>query len=198
MSLAILMLAAGASSRMQGRDKLLERIDGQPLLALQIARARHSGAPLVVTHRPGDAARLALLTPLAGADLRLVPVPDAAEGMAASLRAGVAALGPEVSAVMVLLPDMPDIDVKDLETMRAAHAAHPTRVIQATAACGTPGHPVIFPRSFFPALEGLSGDRGAKPVLAKADPLRIPLPDRHAVTDLDTPRDWADWRAARG
>jgi CTP:molybdopterin cytidylyltransferase MocA len=44
----------------------------------------------------------------------------------------------------------------------------------------------------------LSGDEGARAILRRHPPRLLALPGRHAVTDLDTPEDWARWRAARG
>lgn len=80
------LLAAGASSRMGGRDKLLECIDGEPLLrraarALLASRADETLAVL----RPEDDARRAALE---GLDVKIVENPGAAEGMASSIRAG--------------------------------------------------------------------------------------------------------------
>jgi hypothetical protein len=85
---AILLLAAGSSSRMRGADKLLERVDGVPLLLRQARVALAAGVPVIVT-LPGD--RPARTAALAGLDLVTVPVPDAALGLSASIRAGVRA-----------------------------------------------------------------------------------------------------------
>jgi CTP:molybdopterin cytidylyltransferase MocA len=63
-----------------------------------------------------------------------------------------------------------------------------------------PGHPVLFPARLRPALLRLKGDQGARDILrTEADQiLPLPLPGSRAVTDLDTPEDWAAWRALRG
>lgn len=194
MSLVILLPAAGASARMRGADKLLETLGGTPLLARQAARALETGARVIVTLRPGDTARAAALRPLACARLALVDVPDAAEGMAASLRAGIAALPPGAEAVMILPPDMPDLTTEDLARVIDARAAHPDAILRATSADGRPGHPVIFPARLFPAIAALRGDTGARVILAAESPVSIALPGSHALTDLDTPEDWAAWR----
>ncbi|WP_369022861.1 nucleotidyltransferase family protein [Rhodovulum iodosum] len=194
---AILILAAGASARMGGRDKLLEPVAGRALLRRQVEAALATGAPVVVTLPPGADARRAAL---AGLALRCVEVPDAAEGMAASLRAGVAALPADADAVMVVLADMPEIGAAALAAMLKAGHAAPGAILRATAPDGTPGHPVIFPRRLFPELGRLSGDRGARDIL-KAQAGRVvavPLPGDQALTDLDTPEDWAAWRAKTG
>ena len=194
---AILIPAAGASSRMRGGDKLLEPVAGTPLLARQTALAVATGARVLVTLRPGDDGRKASLDGIAPLDCKVVP--DADEGMAASVRAGALwATGIEATGLMVLLPDLPDIDADDLALMMAAADAHPDRILRATDIDGAPGHPVIFPHRVFAALSGLKGDAGARDLMKNDRPERVVLPDHHATTDLDTPEDWARWRARTG
>ncbi len=195
MSLAILLPAAGASARMAGRDKLMERVGGVPLLARQAARALATGAPVYVTVREDRPARIAALT---GLDIRLVTVADPGQGLSASIRAGVAALPPGITALMVLLPDLPDIETADMRAMIAAHAAQPGRILRAVAEDGTPGHPTIFPRKLFDALVNLTGDTGAQALLQQEGFTPLVLPGKRAITDLDTPDDWANWRAQQG
>lgn len=194
---AILIPAAGLSSRMRGRDKLLEKLGGVTLLARQVGRALSTGAPVLVTLGPEAADRQAVLRNLGHDNLSLVPVADATEGMAASIRAGVAALGAGARPVMILLPDMPDITTSDLTLMMLAHSADPDRILQATGTDGTPGHPVIFPHRLFPRLLDLRGDRGAKAIVADETPQYLALSGRRALTDLDTPEDWQAWRDAQ-
>ena len=187
---AILVLAAGASSRMRGADKLLEPIDGTPLI-LRAARAARAAASEVIVALPaGDAARRAWLADLA---LRTVDVTECA--MAASIRAGVAAC--RADALMLHLADMPEIGADDLEAVARAWRGTDAPALRATAADGTPGHPVVFGRSLFPALAALEGDGGARDVLAGAAVATVPLPARRALVDLDTPEAWAAWRRER-
>lgn len=191
-NLAFLLLAAGASSRMQGRDKLLERIDGQPLLTLMCQRAIASGLQTFVTLPDANHPRAALIegaTP--------VIVPDAQEGMSASIRRGVAALPASTEGVMLLPADMPEITIADIQQL-ARHFDRPDGpILRATAADGTPGHPVLFPCRLFDALQQIHGDQGARAVLQGESVQTIALPARHALTDLDTPEAWADWRSRR-
>jgi len=185
------LLAAGASRRMAGRDKLLEPVDGDPLLRRQ-ARAALAAAtgPVAVTLPPDGAARRAAL---AGLDLALLPVPEAAQGMSASLRA--AASWADTRALILCPADMPEITTQDFETMAKAYDGTPLR---ATTADGTPGHPVVFPPVLLPLFARLTGDEGARRLLRTHPPGLVALPDAHATTDLDTPEAWADWRAKTG
>lgn len=193
-SVAILIPAAGRSARMRGRDKLLEPVEGVPLLRRQADIARRTGAPVMVTLPPAHAARLAVLAGLDG--VRITPLPEAPEGIAASIRAG-AGWAREIGAqgLMVLLADLPEIGTDDLHAMMRGFAAAPSTPLRATDASGLPGHPVILPARLYPALAGLSGDRGAGVLLKRERPAEIALPGRRATTDLDTPEDWAAWRA---
>jgi len=126
-----------------------------------------------------------------------VIVENAGDGMSASIRAGVAALGSE-TGVMILPADMPEIDTADMCHVLAAFADTTDRIMRGASADGIPGHPVLFPRRLFSRLKKLRGDQGARDILA-GDPAQIvALPAQHAVTDLDTPEDWTAWRAARG
>ncbi|WP_294621047.1 nucleotidyltransferase family protein [uncultured Roseovarius sp.] len=190
-SIGIVIPAAGASSRMRGCDKLLEKVDGQPLLARQARRALATGWPVLVTLRPGDARAEVIPDGVARRE-----VPGAAEGLAASLRSGAAwAESLNLTALMVVLADLPDLTTEDLETIAAAFSEDPNRIIRATDDSGKPGHPVIFPAKHFEAMQILRGDDGAKPLLAQDPPRLCPLPGLRATTDLDTPEDWAAWRA---
>ena len=195
--MALLLLAAGASARMRGRDKLLEPVEGQPLLRRQALAALATGARVYVTLPPGADARRAALEGLA---VEIVEVADAASGMAASLRAGMAALPKTCRAVLVVLADMPELGEDDFRMLFNAFegdAAAP--ILRGAGADGRPGHPVLFPRRCFDELAALNGDQGAKPVLAAhSDEVRlIPLPGQRALTDLDTPEAWDHWRKAQ-
>lgn len=194
--IAILMLAAGSSSRMRGRDKLMELVDGQPLLRRQVLRALPTGCRVYVTLPAAPHARYAALE---GLDCTAISVPDAREGMNASLSAGLRALPAETQAVMVLLADMPDIDESDLgDTLRRVEPASQTLIWRATTQDGRAGHPIVFHKSLIPALMELSGDQGGSAVVrAHRDRTTLfALPANHARTDLDTPEAWAAWRAA--
>ena len=190
--LMIAILAAGASARMRGADKLLAPVGEMPLLRRVALTALELGCPVIVTLPPDRPLRHAAL---AGLDLRLLEIADAAEGMAASFR-GVARAAGHASGVMTLLGDMPELDAADLQTVRAAWDG--TGVVRGASIDGVPGQPVILPRHLFPALAALTGDTGGRSVLAGEDVRLIPLPDQRAVTDLDTPEDWAAWRARTG
>ncbi|RMH49998.1 MAG: 4-diphosphocytidyl-2C-methyl-D-erythritol kinase [Alphaproteobacteria bacterium] len=194
--IAAIVLAAGSARRMRGADKLLEEVEGAPLIA-RIARAC-LGAGLAAVHvvlPAGDRARRAAL---AGLDLDIVDNPLAAEGMSSSIRAGMAAIDPETDAVILVLADMPEIGAAHLRRLVAAYdPAGGREICRAVTASGRPGHPVLFGRRFFEALRGLAGDMGAREIIRAAEGhvVDVPTPGEGAATDLDTPEAWAEWRA---
>jgi CTP:molybdopterin cytidylyltransferase MocA len=192
MKLAILLLAAGQSSRMRGADKMHEPVDGRPLLTVMAERAQATGVPVWVTLPAADHPRTSLLPDGAAA----VAVPDAPRGMSASIRDGVRALPEGIDAVMILPADMPEITSADLSQLVTAYRGG---ILRATTEDGIPGHPVIFPKECFADLQDIQGDQGAKGIIFAYDGRidLIALPGRHALIDLDTPEAWQEWRAQR-
>ncbi len=197
----ILITAAGASTRMHGTDKLLQTVDGEPLLRRQAARAL-AASPLVgVTLSPEHPKRILAL---AGLEVKTHVLADAAEGMAASLRQAARSAptyrgNHTATAIMVVPADMPDLTTADMRKMIEAHAATPEAILRGAAADGTAGHPVLFPHDLWGELLTLRGDQGARQVLMRFSDrvVAVALPGGNATTDLDTPEDWANWRATR-
>lgn len=190
--LLILILAAGSSSRMRGGDKLLEQVAGEPQLRRIARRALASGCPVRVVLPPDRPMRAAALQ---GLDLDQKTASDSAEGMAASLRAGAAGWH---GALMILPADMPEIDTQMIMQMVDLHQENQAGILRG-ASLGRPGHPVILPADLVPELAQLSGDEGARSLIARhRNRLQlVDLPGAAALTDLDTPEDWAAWRTSR-
>lgn len=193
--LPILLLAAGQSRRMGGRDKLMEPVAGQPLLRVMAKRACDAWlGPVIVALPPAPHPRHAALD---GLTIHRIAVPDAAEGLSASLKRGLQALPKDAPAVMILLADLPDLTAEDMQAVaQAVDLASDVLIWRGATPEGAPGHPVIVARALFPEIAALSGDQGAQPVIRRhADRVAlVPLPGRHALNDLDTPEDWAAWR----
>lgn len=197
----VLLLAAGRARRMRGRDKLLQRVDGAAILRSRAEAALATDQQVIVVLPPQAQEhaqeRRAVLEGLA---VRIVIAEHAGTGMAASLVAGVAALPSEVHGVMVLLGDLPELRAEDLGAVMTAARSAPNAIWRGASEQGIAGHPVFFPARIVPELGKLSGDAGAKEVIrAHSGDLRLcTLPGHRAITDLDTPEEWAAWRAARG
>ncbi|MCY4287867.1 MAG: nucleotidyltransferase family protein [Aestuariivita sp.] len=189
--LSILILAAGQSRRMRGRDKHLELVDNIPCTELIARQAIATGLDvrIVVPDLIGERARA-----LSG--YHLVPSPNTQNGMACSLKSGLESLPNNVSAVIILLGDMPEITQSDLQQITETFDQVDKGIIQSTTFSGEPGHPVLICRRYFPELMELTGDQGAKKVIqAHSDDIYyLRLEGNRAHNDLDSPEQWEEWR----
>lgn len=187
----ILILAAGGSTRMRGGDKLLEDVDGIPLLRRQAMRAIATGHRVFVALPCKDHPRQVSLQ---GVDVTCLIVPEAAEGMSGTMRAAVKQL-PDTGSFMMLLGDLVAIETADMQTIFQACHDNPDYLIWRGATDeGKPGHPIIFHGSLRPRFDRLQGDGGGEVLV---NPLRAQThltPIHGARLDLDTPEDWENWR----
>ena len=148
-----ILLAAGASRRMRGKDKLTEQIEDMPLIRRSALRLLASGADeVIVVIRSDDPARHASLI---GLDVKAIENPLAVEGMGASIRAGMSAISSKADAALISLADMPDLTTAGYDKLIAAFSPEDAReIIRASDEAGTPGNPVMFGRRFFESLLG--------------------------------------------
>ncbi len=184
-----IILAAGSSRRYGAANKLLQTLGNRPLVNHVVTAARRAdvdGITLVVGH---DAD--AVIDVVEGASV--VHNAEHASGMASSLAAGIAALAPAVDAALVLLADMPWLESDHLNRVVQRYRQLPDDAIVTPVFSGTRGHPVLWPRAYFPELLSLQGDRGARELLRlHADRVRTVAVDDDAVLrDVDTPSDLA-------
>lgn len=192
--IAQLILAAGQSRRMRGDDKLLMQVAGLPLLRRQCLMARATGQPVFVALPAADHPRAAVIADL---DVQVICVPAAAQGMSASLRDAVAQL-PACEGILLILADLVALTTADLQAVLAARHSAPAHLIwRGATQDGKPGHPVLFSAALRAGFAALQGDQGAAPLVQahQGQTCLVPLPGQHARLDLDTPEDWARWRA---
>ncbi|MCC4246721.1 NTP transferase domain-containing protein [Stappia indica] len=179
------LLAAGQSRRAGGVNKLLARIDGEPLVRIAAKAALASGLSglTVVTGHMAEEVAAAL----SGLDVALVQNPDYADGMAGSIRTGVKALGPDADAAMILLADMPGITAAVLDRLIEAYRPHEGVTLVLATTHGKRGNPVLWDRSHFDALARLEGDTGARHLIGQnASAMREVEIGEAARLDLDT------------
>lgn len=187
-----LLLAAGRSSRM-GRNKLLiEDAAGRSMVARTLGHLLGSGVrrPVhVVVGHEAPLLRAALLRTASTDDVRVVEARDHAEGLSASLRAGLASLPEDATAVLVCLGDMPLVGAPVIDSLLAAFDPEAGRSVVVPTAGGVRGNPVLWGRRHIPALLVLTGDAGARRLFeALAGELReVETDDTAVLRDFDTP-----------
>jgi len=185
--IAGILLAAGASTRMGGANKLLLPYRGEPMVCGPARALLEAGLRpvVVVVGHDADAVERAL----EHLPVHTVVNPDFREGMGASLRAGVEALAPDAEAVAVALGDLPTLSGRSVRAVVEAFRASP-RGIAVPVFRGRRGHPVVFDLCRYrAALAAVHGDRGARAVVAAhpGDVLEVPVDDPGVVQDVDTP-----------
>ncbi len=197
---AVLLLAAGRSTRMGGPNKLLAETDGQPLVvhAVKAAHASQAVEVVVVLGHMADEVKAAVEKAAPPKSrLRFVQNPDFAEGLSTSVRAGIATLGKEIDAAIVQLGDMPGVNAALLDRLMAAFSPVEGRSICVPTVGGKRGNPVLWDRRFFAEMDKLAGDSGAKHLIGEHADLvcEVEMAGEGAVTDIDTPEALAAWRA---
>ena len=185
---ASLVLAAGAGSRFGG-GKLLAQYRGAPLLHAALAAARAAPADEITVVTGADAGAVAAAVAAFDPAIRIVHAPDHAEGMAASLRTGIASLGPQVEAAFVFLGDMPRVPHAVLAPLAQAVAAGAPAA--APVFQGRRGNPVVLGRALFGEVAQLRGDLGARPILQRlgAEVALVEADDDGVLFDVDEPGD---------
>jgi len=181
------LLAAGRAERFGG-DKLLARLTEVDPVTVGEAACRNLLAAIpdvVAVVRPDDD-RLASILEAAGA--RVIRCANAADGMGASLACGVRAAS-DAAGWVVALADMPWIRPETIARVSAAIAGG--AIVAAPFHLGERGHPVGFAKGCAPMLMALTGDEGARSVLAAHQQImvRIDVDDPGALRDVDTPSD---------
>ncbi len=183
----VLVLAAGQSRRMGARNKLLEPVNGVPMIvhAIETALASEAGPVIVVTGHQADAIR----TALGDRSVIFTHNPDYAAGMSTSLRAGLRVLPPDADGVLVQLGDMPTIRPEHLNRLIAAFNPVEGRAIILPTANGKRGNPALFARRFFREMAQVTGDMGARQIVTEhADQVcEVALDDAAIFLDVDTP-----------
>jgi molybdenum cofactor cytidylyltransferase len=185
------VLAAGSAARFGG-GKLTAPYRGRTLVEAAVEAALAAPVEAAVLVVGADAQAVAAAATRAGdARLHVVEAADHAEGMAASLRAGIAALPPDAEGVLVFLGDMPEVPSSVLAPLARALAGGAPAAAPVHA--GRRGHPAAFSRSLFPVLLALTGDRGARGLLDGLGPalVEVATDDPGVLTDVDTKGDLA-------
>ena len=128
-----------------------------------------------------------------GLGIKLVHPDSGINQMSVSIIAGLHAAHHSSKGILILLPDMPLIETADINML--IENFHHEKIIRATNQYKEPGHPVLFPKSLFPAIMTTKGDNGPREVIAMNEDLLklVKLDNEKAMFDVDTPESWDQW-----
>jgi len=191
--IAAIVLAGGRSRRMAPRNKLLiaDR-EGIAMVARTVDQVLASRARPVVVVTGHDAPGVEAA--LAGRAVRFAHAPDYADGLSASLRAGLGALPPDIEGVVVCLGDMPLVTGAMIDRLLAAFDPEEGRAIVLPTFHGKQGNPMLWAAEFFDAMRAVAGDVGARHLVgAHADRVaEVEMGDEAVLRDFDTPEALAE------
>ena len=192
----ILILAAGQSTRMKGRNKLLINLNGKTIIenvAYQSFKSKASSVSIIIQEKHPEIANLLSSLPIKILKTRFKNI-----GIGFSISKGIELIKEnDPHGVLIILGDMPDITTKDINQMIDAFINNSLqKIIRACSQNMIPGNPVLFPKSFFELLLKLKGDQGASQILNNYGEMikYIKLPDMNALTDIDTQEQYDDWK----
>jgi molybdenum cofactor cytidylyltransferase len=194
--IAAIVLAAGQSRRMGAANKLLEPVNGKPMMlhAVDAALKTTANPVIVVTgHQPER-----IKDAVKGRAVTLAHNPDFADGLSTSLRAALSVLGDEVEGVIVCLGDMPAVSSDHMSRLIAAFDPEASRSIIVPTVAGKRGNPVLWHRRFFTQMADISGDVGARHLIGENEEslFEVAMDDGAVLEDLDTPAALEAYRAA--
>ena len=181
----VVVLAAGASTRF-GSTKQLVRVNGRPLMHNVVSRAVELAGHSVTVVLGAHAGELAPLLKHSPASISVNR--EWNEGIASSIRDGVAHIPTTSDGVLLMLADQAAVTTEDLRRLAGAWRRNPTAIVSAQYA-GTLGVPAIFPRWCFRELNELRGDRGAHSLLQRHIDRVVRLAMPSAELDIDSPED---------
>jgi CTP:molybdopterin cytidylyltransferase MocA len=170
-----------------GTPKALVRDDdGSSWLLRSVEVLRRGGCYAVTVVLGAESAQAARL--LAPEDVAVVVAEDWAEGMGASLRAGLGAIeDSDAFAALVHLVDLPDVTAGVVTRLVDAGAQPGAHVLARASYAGVPGHPVLIGRAHWAGVRAsASGDRGARDYLARHDVTLVECGDLASGQDVDS------------
>ncbi|WP_394769130.1 NTP transferase domain-containing protein [Lacisediminihabitans sp.] len=180
--IAGVILAAGAGTRIGSPKALLRTADGEPWLARAATLLRAAGCDPVIAVLGARAAEAA---PLAPSWAEVVVADRWADGMAESLRVGLAAAA-ETGAVaaLITLVDLPDLPL--VVALRVLGEDADASTLRQAVFDGRPGHPVLIGRAHWAAVSAeVTGDRGARTYLVAHDATEVECGDLFDGRDID-------------
>ncbi len=195
---AIVILAAGTSSRL-GTPKQLLELGGEPLIRHTVRNAEASSACVIVLVVGSRAEEVAAAA--GDGEHRVIVNSAFAAGQSTSMIAGLQALGDDIDAVIMMLGDQPTVQPGLIDRLIERFNATGAPIVRPSYNDG-PGNPVLFAKDLFPDLNRVTGDLGARDLIrARKDVVDVLVIDQPMPPDVDSEADYAElkrrWERAR-
>ena len=193
-TVSAILLAAGESRRMNGINKLMLAVEGEPLLRRMVKTllASHLAEVVVVLGHQADEARL-LLHEL---EVRTVVNSDYREGQMSSVHCGLEALTRPCDGVMICLTDQPLLTAQDIDVLIDAFGRHGGSIVVPTYQ-GRRGNPIVLAYAHRAQILGGGRNLGCKQLIERNPELvsTVEMDTDRVVFDLDTPEDYENLQA---
>lgn len=187
--ISLIILAAGKSSRMRGRNKLLARIDGKAMIRRVVENALNSKVDEVIVVLGWEAGRIR--DQLRDLPCRFIVNRDYEKGQSSSVKAGFEEVGSRTQAVLVLPGDVAMIDTRSINIVIEAYN-HEKKPIVVAAHNGRLGHPILFGRELFGEIAQIDeASFGLKSVVKNHEQAMglVETGSENALRDVDTSED---------
>ena len=187
--LSLVILAAGKSSRMQGRNKLLANIEGVPMIRRVTKAALSSKADEVIVVVGWEEEKIR--SAIAGLDCRIAANRNYEEGQSSSVRAGLNAVNQSSRAVLILPGDIARIDTSAINKVidKYHHGECP---IVIAGHEGRSGHPILLDKQLFPEIQRINEETfGLKAIVKKhqSEVCLVETGSGNVLKDIDTTQD---------
>lgn len=188
--LAVLVLAAGKSSRMKTIKQLL-KINDRTLVDIALQEAKKiSENVFCVLGANSEIIKEQITTK----SVNFIKNHQSQKGLSTSIVEGIKHLENKYEAILIMLADQPEVDQNLLENLINLHLKNPSKMI-ATSYKTNKGVPAIFPKLYYTDLKKLTGDIGAKKIINTNLSQVVVLNIEKPLIDLDNPKDYKDFIA---
>ena len=190
MNISATILAAGASLRMGGNNKLLLPFKNDTIIG-KVCKTlinSHLNPIFVVTGFESEKLVDSLPDSLDG----IIFNEDWSSGMSASIIKAVSSLPNHIDGNMIVLGDMPLITVETINKLHEVYLNNADKIIYADY-MGIQANPVIFPKKFFGQILELNGDHGCKKLINKnkENSISVPIDSLEVIFDCDNEKDYS-------
>jgi molybdenum cofactor cytidylyltransferase len=187
--LSLIVLAAGRSTRMRGRNKLLVKIDRKPMIRRVVERALSAKVDEVVVVLGWEAENIR--EALADLPCRFVMNEEYQKGQSGSVRTGLRDVKEGTEAVLILPGDVAMIDSRSINMVVEEYNNRGNLIVVASFS-GKPGHPILFSKELFREIEEIDEETfGLKAVVSrhKSEVSMVETDSEYVLRDVDTPKD---------